>query len=311
MVRVIFLAGIILFIFALSAIAKFSPDQAWQFEQLRTWAPEPDEAIWVGDTSIGAAGHPEIPSDDPLYKKLSNKFSKATGIVPLDKPPLVPIGKLVWWDVDNDGTKDIVFAGGASMSPYFVILKEVGDKWDVWQDCRGKLLTIFIKDNQVIMIASIDGYGVERDRELKIYRCNLFETGSCMEVTFRWTGDLGGPTRQGTVNTCTTVRDTGLRISPEVDNTPYESGMGFDWPGNLYQELAEGSSGWILNKTRDQKGEQWSLVVFPDPMTEIDNDEPLKAIITPMKVCRTSPTGDSSKTKFIVGWVKTSDLNGF
>ena len=124
------------------------------------------------------------------------------------------------------------------------------------------------------------------------------------------TGDLDGLTRQGTATTCTTVRDTGFRTSPEIDNTAHESGMGFNWPGNLYQELAEGSSGWLLNRTKNQKGEQWSLVVFPDPMRKTGYDDPMKLINTPKKVCRTSLTGDSLKTIFIVGWVKTRDLNG-
>ncbi len=108
-----YLMGILLFVFSWDAMAQVSPDEVWPIGQLRIWVSNPNGPgdRWNGDTATGVAGHPEIAQTDPLYKKLASLFSKKSGIVLEKKPPLLPYGKLVWWDIDNDGTKDIVFAG--------------------------------------------------------------------------------------------------------------------------------------------------------------------------------------------------------
>jgi hypothetical protein len=305
------LAGIFLLTFSLNGLVQAASDEVWQFGQLRLWAADPHgpNDLWSGDTATGLVGHPEIAQTDPLYKKLSNQFSRPSGLAFEEKSPEVPRGKLVWWDVDQDGKQDIVFAGGASPDPYFVVLEGTGDQWHVWQDGKGRLLTIFAKGGKVVLISAFDGYGVSRDKYIDIKVCDPGKPGIGKEVIYRWAGELGVPATSGTVALCTTVRETGLRTGPKVDLTPDESGMGFDWPGNLYQELAKDSSGWQLDKIKNKQGEPWSLVAFSDPATAADGGDPVKAIMTPKEVQRAR--GNSAKQEFLIGWVKTGDLNGF
>ncbi len=303
--RWVCLMGIFLLAFSQNAMTQEASDETWAFGQLRKWA---DHHPWDGDTASGVRGHKEIRPTDPLFKTLSSQFSWKSGLVAEVMPPAVPYGKLVWWDIEGQGTKYIVFAGGASPDPYCVIFKRIGNQWHVWQECKGRLLSIFGQEKDVVLVLALDGYGIERENGMVLRVCPPGERRDFSEVIFRWVGDLHGLAAHGKATTCTTLRPTALRTSPQQIDVPEESGMGFDWPGNLYQRFAQGAAGWQLETTRNAQGELWSMVVFSAPPPTL-NETLLKAMHSPLQVKRPVLTQRIVKTTFIVGWVKSEDVN--
>jgi hypothetical protein len=160
----------------------------------------------------------------------------------------------------------------------------------------------------LVFLSALDALGVERNNGLSIRSCGLQGNDPCPELVFLWVGELEGVAAKGGATPCATRRDTALRTGPQVDNSPQESGMGFDWPGNLYQMLAKGSTGWRLDKTHGSNATSWSLVVFPAPPVQARDQDP-KQISIPKLARRLPLPGDRPTTDLLVGWIKTTDLS--
>lgn len=153
-----------------------------------------------------------------------------------------PNGTLYQADLDGDGMMERVFTGGCSPAPYFVALKVNGSTWTVWHSGRGFLRDVQRKKGSVVFIAATDGYGVGRDSVLRVSEVG----GSSRE--YRVVGEQPASTAPTARDTCVASKTVKVRSTPVVNDAPTESGLGFDYPGNLVQTLARGSVGIALGR---------------------------------------------------------------
>ena len=98
------------------------------------------------------------------------------------------------------------------------------------------------------------------------------------------------------ISECTTARTTALRSTAVRDDRPTDRGMETLAPGNVFQTLAAGSTGWVLQTARGEDGEPWSLCCFVGDVA---------APLRPRALHRRALT---SSGRVLVGWVRTRDL---
>ncbi|MBN2498555.1 MAG: hypothetical protein JXR96_28450 [Deltaproteobacteria bacterium] len=280
-------------------------DPRWYLAQLRLWLSRPCGPGRACETWQAVAGRPAVEASDPLYRKHARLFSKGCRLSG-ERPPALPAGKLVRWDVDGDGRPELVFAGGCTPEPYFVILTASGDAFAAWRDFPARLLGISLHERRLVLMAAREGYGVARDSSFVLWDCEPRDASTCRELVFRWAGEISGPLPESDIRPCSLARDAALRTGPRVDDRPEESGMGFEWPGNLYQMLAAGSSGWVLHLRRGADGGTWALAVFQAP-ADAPRD-PLAAIERPHRAGPPVCPGPGSRAEYILGWIRSDDL---
>lgn len=279
-------------------------DMSWMLTRLLYWTSAPCGAGQSCGTESGVANRTEIRPDDPLYRTHVRLFSRGCGISG-EKPPEVPRGRLARWDIDGDGMEELVFAGGCSPEPYFVILTGDRDGFSVWREFSARLLGIEMRNSRLVLAASREGYGVERDRGLVLWNCPPRDPLSCVEMVFRWSGELSSNLLEGGIRACIVVRGAALRTSPAVDDEPEESGMGFDWPGNLYQTMAAGSESWALGEIRDGEGRTWSLLAVEAPPA---TDEIIDSMLRPFRARQPGAVPAGGRVEWLVGWMPKDAL---
>jgi hypothetical protein len=94
---------------------------------------------------------------------------------------------------------------------------------------------------------------------------------------------------------CALKKRSALRYEPRVRNAPEESGMGFDYPGNLLQSLERGSRGLSPGRAAG-----FRLCAFARPTPA---EEGLKAMLTAALL-----TLDPEPSELLLGWVQESAL---
>jgi hypothetical protein len=279
-------------------------DMPWLLTRLLHWTAAPCGAGQSCDTESGLRNRTAIRPDEPLYRTHVHRFSRGCGLSG-EKPPDRPRGRLVSWDIDGDGAQELVFAGGCSPEPYFVILTGGRDGFSVWREFSARLLGIEMRDGRLVLAASREGYGVERDRGLVLWNCPPRDPLSCVEMVFRWSGELSSNLLEGDIRACHVVRDAALRTSPAVDDEPEESGMGYDWPGNLYQTMAAGSESWALGEIRDGEGRTWSLLAVEAPPA---TDDVVDSMLRPFLARQPGRVPAGGRVEWILGWMRKDAL---
>ncbi len=281
-----------------------APDIRGYLSRVLRWALAPCGAGQSCETWNGLGDKKPLDPDDGLYRKHAHLFSRGCGLSG-EPAPAVPLGKLVPWDIDGDGRSELVFAGGCSPEPYFVILTGGPDVFTKWREFSGRLLGIEVDDGRLILAASREGYGVERDSGLIFWDCLPGAPERCTEIAFRWAKELSGDLPVRAIRPCAVVRDSALRTSPAIDDTPEESGMGFDWPGNLYQTLAAGSEGWALAEVKDKEGRAWSLLAFGAPPAAEDL---IASVLRPFLARRPGTPAAGGRAEWMLGWLPSETL---
>lgn len=283
---------------------EYAPDVRWHLAQLLRWVTAPCGAGISCDTASGVGDRKIIGPADPLYRKHVRLFSRGCGLS-VEPAPAVPAGKLVAWDIDGDGSQELVFAGGCSPDPYFVVLSGGPETFAVWRKFSARLLGIEVRAGRLVFSASREGYGVERDSGLVFWDCPPRDPASCVEMVFRWAAEISGDLLEGGIRTCRVVRDAALRTGPTVDDEPEESGMGFDWPGNLYQTLAAGSEGWALAEAADGEGRAWALAAFAAPP---ETEDVIGSMLRPFLSHPPGPAAPGSRMEWMLGWLPSDAL---
>jgi hypothetical protein len=206
--------------------------------------------------------------------------------------PARPLGTLWEGDLDGDGAPERFFTGGCSPERYFVVLKRQAARWTVWHRGEGLLVSAGPAPEGLFFVSLTEAYGIRRERILEFEQVEA--TGRVAASTrFSAVGRQPSSAAPRPGEACVVSRTSRLRASPQVDNAPEESGMGFEYPGNLLQVLAKGSSGRLLGRRGG-----WRWCAFARPAATEDANELVKSMLTPALLTLT-PEPES----FLTGWL--------
>lgn len=234
--------------------------------------------------TVSTAGHPPVDATTvrDVWPELRERCA-LTGVV-----PDAPDGVFVRWNIDgaaavrNNGDRDgngngdeeLVFAGGCDPEPFFVIFHWRNGGWKQWHRQSGRLIKIFHQFDITTIVSLVDGYGVSRDAWVSIVRYE----GRLPAVTTRFRAvEPLDPVDDGTVaaigladgwpDSVVTVEakaGVALRAAAVVNDRPDESGMGFDYPGNLIQKYGKKSRAIVMREKNGVDNRNWLLVLMPD-----------------------------------------------
>jgi hypothetical protein len=281
----------------------------WHLERLREWLAAPCGPGQPCDPAEALAEHPAVEPTKALYRRHAPMFSRGCSLS-AERPPDTPHGRLVRWALG--GRPALIFAGGCSPEPYFAILAGTEDVFELWRIFPGRLLASLPRRSGLCLLASHEGYGANRDAGLSLWECEVDRPEGCAELHVRWASDLQGPGPSADPRSPplrrALDRDSALRIGPRVDDRPQESGLGFDWPGNLYQRLAANSAGWVLDEVRGEDGQAWSLAVFQAPPAWGLETDLLAEMARPHLARPPAAFGPGARVELLLGWLRTSDL---
>ena len=227
----------------LAATPRGEADVDWQLAALRTWLSSASRSPGE-NAEAPLAGAVELGPESAKYQEVVALVRRRCALTN-ERPAEVPLGHLWEADLDGDGTAERFFTGGCSPAPYFVALQSRPSGWVVWQEGSGALIQVLRHGDEVIFVTARDGYGVERESALTLisiagWRREFRIVGSELEHQF----ETRALPAKG--ETCALQTTALLRSEARVRDAPEESGMGFDFPGNLLQTLAAGSVGLSL-----------------------------------------------------------------
>lgn len=269
-------------------------DLDWQVNELRGWLTGSRGPGHVEDPSapFPVAGATELAPGSPGYKEVVAQVSRGCALS-TEPAPAEPNGHLWQADLDGDGAPERVFTGGCSPAPYFVALKHSTAGWAVWHEGAGLLLDVKQVGSETIFEVASNGYGIERTSSFllesidgkghPLWRRDFLAVSNDGEHQFDST-----PSAQG--DRCTLRQNSALRFEAKVDDAPQESGMGFDYPGNLLQLLAKDSVGLSLGATG-----KFRLCAFANAKAA---SNVVKGMRTPARRTLTPVP-----TELLVGWV--------
>jgi hypothetical protein len=290
---------------ALSAGPATAGDDVWLLEQARAPILRLGSERWSGDVAEALAAARPLPATDPVVAELAPLLAEAAvreprgpAPAPLNAPVPRPGWRLAWLDLDGDGEPEIVLAGGSSPAPYYAVFDRVGTAWRLLHDAPFRFLSAATHGGRLHLLSVFDGYGVAGSR---LAVDTIDSTGrSKQHLVFslmEWpaTGTTGA-TASAPVSGCTTARTTALRSTAVRDDHPTDRGTETLAPGNVFQTLAAGSTGWVLQTVRGEDGEPWSLCCFVGEAA---------APLHPRTLHRRAL---ASSGRALVGWVRTRDL---
>lgn len=269
-------------------------DVDWQVNELRSWLTSVRGPGHVEDPTapFPVAGTTELAPGSAGYTEVVTLVSRGCALS-TEPAPAEPNGHLWQADLDGDGAAERFFTGGCSPAPYFVALKHRTTGWAVWHEGPGLLLDVKRVGSEIIFEVAGNGYGIERSSWLTLE--SIDSAGHPLwRRAFRAVSNDGEhqfdstPSAQGV--RCTLRQNAALRFEAKVDDAPQESGMGFDYPGNVLQMLAKESVGLSLGAT-----EKFRLCAFADakPASNL-----VKGMRTPSRRTLTPVP-----TELLVGWV--------
>jgi len=267
-----------------------------------------------GDDTVGLTGAVALSPTDPQVRELEpllDAVARAApkGIVAGDRPNPEQ-WRYAWLDIDGDGRREILLTGGTGPAPFYALLKQGrGDaptSWRILHQAPFRFLGVSLRAGTIYLFGGFDGYGV-LNPSLVVDRIenNSAATSPTKRLVFDLLGwDSNAQIAKTSVRACSTTKQTTLRTGPERDDQPVETGLGDDLPGNLFQTLAAGSTGWKLAAARDPEGPGWSLCCFVGT-SPLDAEEPGKEMLVPKRLIRKPLV---SVTTLLVGWVPSDDL---
>ena len=276
-------------------------EDLWLLEQARAAILRPGSDRWSGDVAEALAAARPLPATDPIVAELAPLLAEAAareprGLFPSPRNAPVPRPgwRLAWLDLDGDGQPEIVLAGGSSPAPYYAVFDRVGTAWRFLHDAPFRFLGAATDRGRLHLLGVFDGYGVDGPR---LAFDAIDSTGrSKQHLVFSLMEWPKGMAASAPISECTTARTTALRSTAVRDDRPTDRGMETLAPGNVFQTLAAGSTGWVLQTARGEDGEPWSLCCFVGDVA---------APLRPRALHRRALT---SSGRVLVGWVRTRDL---
>jgi hypothetical protein len=210
--------------------------------------------------------------------------------------------------VDGDDKKDLVLVGGSSPAPYYAVLQRIVDKghsWRVLHEARFRFLGSTSRAGRAYFFGVFDGYGVASPvLAIDSVATNDASGASKHQIRFDLLEWPTGKPEKDSIAVATATRVTKLRTAPRKDDKPADRGLNQQFPGNLFQTLAPGSTGWTLHIEKGRDGQDWALCCFvgTSPMS---SEQPVKEMLVPRTLLRRPLT---SVQNLLVGWVPTRDL---
>ena len=276
-------------------------EDLWLLDQARAAILRPGSDRWSGDVAEALAAARPLPATDPIVAELAPLLAEAAareprGLFPSPRNAPVPRPgwRLAWLDLDGDGQPEIVLAGGSSPAPYYAVFDRVGTAWRFLHDAPFRFLGAATHRGHLHLLSVFDGYGVEGPR---LAVDTIDSTGrSKQHLVFSLMEWPTAPTASAPASECTTARTTALRSTAVRDDHPTDRGMKALAPGNVFQTLAVGSTGWVLQIVRGEDGEPWSLCCF------------VGEAAAPLRPRTLHRRALASSGRVLVGWVRTRDL---
>jgi hypothetical protein len=286
---------------ALLAGAATAGEDLWLLEQARAAILRLGSENWSGDVAEALASARPLRATDPVVAELAPLLAEAAvreprgpAPSPRNAPVPRPGWRLAWLDLDGAVQPAIVLAGGSSPAPYYAVFGRVGTSWRFLHDAPFRFLGAATHHGRLHLLSVFDGYGVDGP----MLAVDIIDsTGrSKQHLVFSLMEWPTGTTAPGSLSECTTARTTALRSRAVRDDHPTDRGMEALAPGNVFQTLAVGSTGWVLQTVRGEDGERWSLCCFVG-----EPAAPLRP-----RTLRRRPLASSGSV--LVGWVRARDL---
>lgn len=286
---------------ALLAGPATAPEDVWLLEQARASILRLGSERWSGDVAEGLAAARPLLATDPVVAELGPLLAQVAAREPrgpAPAPPNAPVPRpgwrFAWLDLDGAAKPAIVLAGGSSPAPYYAVFVRARTAWRVLHDAPLRFLGAATHRGRLHLLGVFDGYGVDGP-SLAVDAIDS-TGGSKRHLVFRLMEWPVGTTAPAPVSECATARTTALRSTAARDDHPTDRGTETLAPGNVFQTLSVGSTGWVLQTVRGEDGEPWSLCCFVG-----DAAAPLR----PQTLHRRSLATAGS---VLVGWVRTRDL---
>ena len=248
---------------ALETGSGLADEDLWVLAQARDKIFNRGNEEWSGDVASGIKDAPAIPAADPVLRELEPLLRsiigrEPAGIAPRQTPDQIPQPwwRFAWWDVDGDDKKEIVLAAGTSPAPYYAVFQraEGGQSWRILHEARLRFLGSASHSGRAYFFGVFDGYGVASPvLAIDSVATNHAAGASKQELRFDLREWPAGHPGRHSIAVATTARATKLRTAPRKDDKPTDNGMGGEFPGNLFQTLAPGSTGWTLD-SREGRG---------------------------------------------------------
>jgi hypothetical protein len=294
-----------------------SEEDRWLLLRAREWMARIglSEGGWDGDVAAGLRDAGPLPPTDPLIRELEPLLRTVARDAPLGLfrpqgpvPVPDPSWTFAWLDVDGDGRREIVLAGGTGPAPFYAVLQSVQAEgrvtWRILHRAPFRFLGAAAHAGRVHFFGAFDGYGIE-GAALTVDTVDPSSAPTGRRLRLDLPGWDARPLAPGTtVEDCTTARRTKLRTEPRVDDAPREDGLGGSFAGNLLQTLEKGSTGWRLDAEKGTDGRVWALCFFvgPSPRNLHQTD---REMASPRRLTR-APLAPGESV--IVGWVAVENL---
>ncbi len=264
-----------------------SLDADWSLGEVRAWLSGAQGPMHASGEEPPVPSAVELKPGTASYLEVVALVRRACNLTTAP-PPEVPPGHLWEADLDGDGVPERVFSGGCSPDPYFVALKKGPGGWATWREGNGFLLKVARRGDDVIFVAAHDGYGIARESALRL------EPGAAPRtLEFSVVGEQKVTALAAMGETCELVAATKVRSEPRLNDAPEDSGMGFDYPGNLLQVFAKGARGLAIGSTG-----AFRLCAFARPPSRDDSEDQVRSMRTPAALSVGPQT-----TAFLLGWV--------
>jgi hypothetical protein len=272
------------------SVTSPSVDTDWAVGELRAWLAGTRGPSHASAEEPPVRGALELTPGSAAYQEVVGLVRRPCRMTNAPAPE-VPVGHLWEADLDRDGQPERVFVGGCSPDPYFVALKRGSSGWVTWHADSGFLINVEPRGDAVVFVAARDGEGIARESVLRLQ----WVAGGAVRRTLEFdvVGEQHPTTPAVDGERCELRAVAKLRYEPRVRDRAEESGMGFDYPGNLLQVVAKGSRGLAVGTANG-----FHLCAFARPPAVDDAALTVPAMRRPANL-----TVGADTEVLLVGWV--------